>query len=93
MNALIMSDASLQIHNPDVVRDIRTLSERLGLPMADVVADAVRRRLAEEEARSNAVRAGRAQRLADVLASIDALPHAGLPLRDEDLYDADGFPR
>jgi hypothetical protein len=88
-----MTDAPIQIRNPDVVRDIRALADRLGLPITDVVADAVRRRLAEEVARSDAARADRARRLADVLASIDALPHAGQPLRDDELYDADGFPR
>jgi hypothetical protein len=88
-----MTDAPIQIRNPDVVRNIRTLSERLGLPLTEVVADAVRRRLAEEDARVGDAREGRAKRLADVLASIDALPHDGRPLSDEDLYDADGFPR
>jgi hypothetical protein len=88
-----MTDAPIQIRNPDVVRDIRILAARLGLPMTEVVADAVRRRLAEEDGRVGAAQAGLAKRLADVLASIDALPHTGRPLRDEDLYHADGLPR
>lgn len=88
-----MTDAPIQIRNPDVVRDIRTLAERLNLPLTDVVADAVRRRLAEEDARLNDALRDRAQRVASVLASIDALPHAGRPLTDSELYDDDGFPR
>jgi hypothetical protein len=89
----IMTGASIQIQNPDVVRDIHTLADRLGLPVAEVVADAVRRRLSEEDTRTGAARGGRAQRLADALAAIDALPHAGQPLSDDDLYGADGLPR
>jgi hypothetical protein len=88
-----MTSAPIQIRNPDVVRDIRTLAERLGLPLTDVVADAVRRRLAEADAAGAAERAARQARLGAVLASIDALPHAGRPLSDDDFYGEDGFPR
>ena len=52
-----MTDAPIQIRHPDVVRDIRALADRLGLTMTEVVAEAVRRRLAEENARDGASKA------------------------------------
>jgi hypothetical protein len=88
-----MTDAPIQIRNPEVVRDIRALAERLGLSMTDVVADAVRRLLAEEDARDGAARHARATWLAEVLAAIDALPHDGRPLSDDEIYDESGLPR
>lgn len=88
-----MTMVPIQIRNPDVVRDIRALAKRLGLPLTDVVADAVRRRLAEEDGRGAAERMARQARLAAVLASIDALRHAGPRLSDDDFYGEDGFPR
>lgn len=88
-----MSEAPIQIRNPEVVRDIRILAQRLGLPMTEVVGEAVRRCLAEDDAQRMGKEAARAERLAAVLAEIDALPHAGQALTDADLYNADGFPR
>jgi hypothetical protein len=88
-----MIDAPIQIRNPDVVRDIRALADRLGLPMTEVVAEAVRRRLSEENARADEARRDRKKRALDVLARIDALPQSGAVLTDADLYDAEGFPR
>ncbi|MFZ4071650.1 MAG: type II toxin-antitoxin system VapB family antitoxin [Caulobacterales bacterium] len=88
-----MTDAPIQIRNPDVVRDIRALADRLGLPMTDVVAEAVRRRLSEEDARAAEARSDRKKRALEVLARIDALPRSGALLTDTDLYDADGFPK
>ncbi len=88
-----MTDAPIQIRNPDVVRDIRALADRLGLPMTDVVADAVRRRLAEEMAKASEVQGAAQRRVADVLARIDALAITGPKLTDNDLYGPDGLPR
>lgn len=87
-----MTEAPIQIRNADVVRDIRALAERLGLPMTDVVADAVRRRLAEELDQAHGLQSDRKQRALDVLARIDALPKRGESLTDADLYDANGLP-
>lgn len=88
----IMTEAPIQIRNPDVVRDIRALADKLGLPMTDVVADAVRRRLAEETDKARALQSDRKQRALDVLARIDALPKRGVAISDADLYGADGLP-
>lgn len=85
--------APIQIRNPDVVRDIRALSERLKLPITDAVADAVRRRLAEDDVGKERAKAEKAQRIAAALAAIDALELSGTRLEDHDLYDDDGFPK
>jgi hypothetical protein len=90
---VVMTNSPIQIRNPDVVRDIRALSERLKLPITDAVADAVRRRLAEDDAGKARAKAEKAQRIAAALAAIDALEHAGPPLHDSDLYGPDGFPK
>jgi hypothetical protein len=88
-----MTGVPIQIRNPDVVRDIRALADRLGLPMTEVVADAVRRRLQEELGKASDAQAAAQRRVADVLARIDALAVTGPVLTDEDLYGPDGLPR
>ena len=88
-----MTDTPIQIRNPDVVRDIRTLADRLGLPMTEVIADAVRRRLAEAVGKASDVQAAAQRRVLDVLARIDALAVTGPILTDDDLYGPDGLPR
>ncbi len=88
-----MTDAPIQIRHPDVVRDVRALAERLGLTMTEVIADAVRQRLAEEDAKSVATRNDRMNRAREVLSRIDALPKTGVALSDADFYDAEGFPK
>jgi len=88
-----MKDAPIQIRNPEVVRDIRELAERTGLPLTEAIADAVRRRLAEEQAKDHARIAERRQAIDEILARVDKLPRIGPPLTDDDLYDEDGLPK
>ena len=80
-----MTSIPIRIRNPDVVRDIRALADRLGLPMTEVVADAVRRRLQEEPGKASDAQAAAQQRVAGVLARIDALAVTGPVLTDDDL--------
>lgn len=80
-----MTGIPIQIRNPDVVRDIRALADRLGLPMTEVVADAVRRRLQEELCKASDAQAAAQRRVVDVLARIDALAVTGPILKDDDL--------
>ena len=80
-----MTSIPIRIRNPDVVRDIRALADRLGLPMTEVVADAVRRRLQEEPGKVTDAQAAAQRRVADVLARIDALAVTGPVLTDDDL--------
>jgi hypothetical protein len=88
-----MTVAPIQIRNPDVGRDIRALAERLGLPLTDVIADAVRRRLAEAVGKAADAQAAARRRVVDVLARIDALAVTGPILTDDDLCGPDGLPR
>lgn len=80
-----MTSIPIRIRNPDVVRDIRVLADRPRLPMTEVVADAVRRRLQEESGKASDAQAAAQRRVADVLARIDALAVTGPVLTDDDL--------
>jgi hypothetical protein len=88
-----MSDAPIQIRNPDVTRAIRALAEKKGQAITEVVADAVNAELARLEG----VRASDVQRrlalIDDAVARFNALPVVGPLLTDDDLYDVDGFPK
>ena len=75
-----MADTLIEIRNPDVVRDIRTLAARTGRPEADVVADAIRARLAADPPNDSEPVAARRQRIKAALALSDSLPHLGKPL-------------
>lgn len=89
-----MADTSILIENPDIVRDIERLAARTGKPAVDAVADAVRAQLGPVRSeRTPAEIAERRAKVAAALAEWDALPHAGKPLTDADLYDEDGMPR
>ena len=88
-----MTDAPIQIRNPDVVRDIPALAERLGLPLTHVIADAVRRRLAEAVGNKADAQAAARRRVVGVLARIDALAVTGPMLKDDDVCGPDGLPR
>ena len=88
-----MTESPIQIKNAEVVRDIRELAERTGLPLTEAVADAVRRRLAEEKTKDAARIEERRRAIDEAVALISALPRIGEPLTDEDLYDADGLPK
>lgn len=88
-----MADTTILIKDPDVVRDIQRLAEQRGKLATDAVADAVRAQLAGASTRTEAEIADRQAKVAAILAEIDALPHDGIPLTDEDLYGEDGLPR
>lgn len=88
-----MADTTILINDPEVVRDIERLAEQRGKPAEDVVADAVRAQLGNKTERTPEEIAERQRKVEAILAEIDALPHLGEPLTDEDLYDEDGLPR
>ncbi len=88
-----MTNAPIQIRNPDVVSDIRKLAAKTRKPITEAVAEAVRARLAEVEGRDVASIAERSKRIAEAAAAFRALPHKGTPLTDDDIYDEDGLPR
>lgn len=88
-----MSDTTILIENPDVVRDIERLAAQTGKPAAEAVADAVRAKLDDKRPPTREEVAERIRKVNAILAEIDALPHDGEPLTDDDLYDEDGMPR
>ncbi|OQW56677.1 MAG: hypothetical protein A4S17_13665 [Proteobacteria bacterium HN_bin10] len=89
-----MADTTILIENPEIVRDIERLAARTGKPAVDAVAEAVRAQLGGASAqRTPEEIAERRRKIDALLAEIDALPHVGEPLTDNDLYDEDGMPR
>jgi len=88
-----MNDTPIQIRNPEVTRAIRALAERKGQPITEVVAEAVNAELGRLERQDEDDIARRIARAEEIVARFNALPKAGPPLTDEDLYDEDGFPK
>ena len=84
--------APIQIRKPDVVRDIRLLAELMHQPITDVVAEAVRIKLAEAQRVRQADITERLRKVAEIQERIAALPRIGPLLTDADFYDADGLP-
>jgi hypothetical protein len=88
-----MTDAPIQIRNPDVVRDIRDLAQRTGRPITEAVGAAVRAALSHERAQDQAEYTQRLAAIRDISRQIRDLPVVGPPLTDDDLYDANGLPK
>lgn len=88
-----MTKPPIQIRNPEVVRDIRALADRMGVPLTQAVADAVRRRLAEEGGKASASQEARRKAVREAVRKFQALPRTGRLLTDADLYDDSGLPR
>lgn len=87
-----MADTTILIDDPEVVRDIEQLAKRRGKPVEAAVADAVRAQLVGTPRLEKSADQRDAE-LREILARIDALPHDGQPLTDDDLYDEHGLPR
>lgn len=85
--------APIQIRNPEVVRDIRLLAELTHRPITDVVAEAVREKLAEAQRAREADIAYRLKKIAEIQERVAALPRLGPMPTDADFYDEDGFPK
>ena len=84
--------APIQIKKPDVVRDIRLLAQLMHQPITEVVAEAVRIKLAEAQRARQADITERLRKVAEIQERIAALPRIGPLLTDADFYDEDGFP-
>ncbi len=88
-----MTDAPIQIRNPETVRVIRRFADLLGKPITEAV------KIATEEAltrRAQADQGGYERRLAaleEISRRAAALPIVGPKLMDEDLYDEEGLPK
>jgi hypothetical protein len=93
ISSSIMTEAPIQIRNPDVVRDIRALAELTGTPLTDAVANAVRARLDQIRAAKEARIADKIRKVDEIVRRFNALPVTGPLLTDVDLYDEDGLPK
>jgi len=89
----VMTDAPIQIKNPEVVRAIREVAARKGQPITQALGELAQAELdridADEEARVQ-------RKLAAIREAVDALhrlPRVGPLMTDDDLYDEDGLPR
>ena len=83
----------IQIRNEQVVRDLRELALRRGLPITQTVAELARKELARDLRNRSAVDHSRAidETVARFQAAVKA--YAGRLLTDDDLYDDNGLPR
>lgn len=83
----------IQIRNEDVVRDIRALAARRGMPITQTVAELARKELARD--RRDAPDTDRAKVIDETVARFQAAvkAHGGRMLTDDDLYDGNGLPR
>ncbi len=88
-----MSDAPIQIRNPEVVRAIRRLAEQTGLPITEAVGEAVQAELLRREEVGEAEYRSRRAAIREIVERLQKLPRVGRPLTDEDLYDEDGLPK
>ena len=88
-----MSDAPIQIRNPNVVRAIRRLAEKTGLPITDAVGEAVEAELRRRDEVDDVGYRRRRAAIREIVEELRKLPRTGPPLSDDDLYDADGLPR
>jgi hypothetical protein len=88
-----MTNAPIQIKNPEVVRAIREVAALKGQPITQALGELARAELdrinVDEEARVQ-------RKLAAIREAVDALhrlPRLAPPPTDDDFYDEDGLPR
>ena len=83
----------IQIRNEDVVRDIRELAARRGMPITRTVAELARKELARDRRDASGVDQSKVidETVSRFQAAVKA--HGGNLLTDDDLYDGNGFPR
>ena len=86
-------NAPVQIRKPDVTERLRSLAQREGLSITDLVDEMAR----DREARANTVRQAEIDRkiaaAEAIVAHFQSLPILGPLLTDDDFYDEDGLPK
>jgi hypothetical protein len=88
-----MSDAPIQIRNPEVVRAIRRLAAKRGKPITDTLGELVGAELSRIDCVDEVEVQRRLRAVDDIVTRFNALPVVGPLLTDDDLYDEDGFPK
>ncbi|WP_428154718.1 type II toxin-antitoxin system VapB family antitoxin [Brevundimonas sp.] len=83
----------MQIRKPDVAERLRSLAQREGLSITDLVDEMAR----DREARANTARQAEIDRkiaaAEAIVAHFQSLPILGPLLTDDDFYDEDGLPK
>jgi len=86
-------NAPVQIRKPDVTERLRSLAQREGLSITDLVDEMAR----DREARANTARQAEIDRkiaaAEAIVAHFQSLPILGPLLTDDDFYDEDGLPK
>ncbi|MDX2267268.1 MAG: type II toxin-antitoxin system VapB family antitoxin [Bryobacter sp.] len=88
-----MKAGAIQIRKEDVTQDIRMLAELMNLSITDAVAVAVKKQLAEEQAKKADRIEEKRRKSREIMERLWALPVVGPKLSDADLYDEDGLPK
>jgi hypothetical protein len=88
-----MKTGAIQIRKEEVAHDIRTLADLMNLSITDAVAVAVKKQLAEEQAKKAARIEEKRRKSQEILERFWALPKTGKILNDADLYDEEGLPK
>jgi hypothetical protein len=83
----------IQIKRQDVTDDIRALADLTGVSITDAIQMAVKGQLAIERVKANTRLSKRRAQVEKALVELRRLPVVGPVLTDDDLYDAEGFPK
>ncbi|RYG18672.1 MAG: hypothetical protein EON96_04500 [Caulobacteraceae bacterium] len=90
---MTIMNAPVQIRKPDVTERLRSLAQREGLSITDLVDEMAR----DREARANTARQAEIDRkiaaAEAIVAHFQSLPILGPLLTDDDFYDEDGLPK
>jgi hypothetical protein len=91
--SLFMSDAPIQIRNPEVVRALREVAAQRNQPITQALGELALAELNRLKADKEARYRQRVESIRRRVAEVHELPVIGAPLTDDDLYDEEGLPR
>lgn len=86
-------NAPVQIRKPDVAERLRSLAQREGLSITDLVDEMARDREARANTASQAEIDRKIAAAEAIVAHFQSLPILGPVLTDDDFYDEDGLPK
>ena len=88
-----MTEAPIQIRNPEAVRIIRELAARKGQPITRALRDMAKAELDRIDEAEEARVQRRLDAIHEIVEKLHELPILGPLLTDDDLYDEDGLPK
>jgi hypothetical protein len=89
----LIMNAPIQIRKADVTERLRTLAQREGLSITDLVDQMARDREAQADSAKQAEIDRKIAAAEAIIAHFQSLPILGPLLTDEDLYDQGGLPK